>query len=209
VSYVVPDDATPESGEIVSVTIQSATGGNFEILQANPAPAVTAIVDNDHGGDDSGDSDHENHGHGNNLDGEDDDNPGQGSGGPNDDKDGSDEDEGALGNHEDANPGSEENDKPGNDGGDSSGENENIDWGTLLDTEHGKNWVQTLELSPEAHDKLASGDWTLIVDGKTVDPDHLPGKLDDADVRIEDHHGQAIESIHGVDKIEWGDEHGH
>ena len=81
-----------------------------------------------------------------------------------------------------------------------------IDWGALLEQQHGKNWVQTLELSPEAQEKLFAGDWTLVVDGETVDPHHLPGKLKDADVQIVSSQGGELESFRGVDKIEWGNE---
>jgi hypothetical protein len=68
--------------------------------------------------------------------------------------------------------------------------------------------VQTLELSPEAQDKLIAGDWTLVVDGEAVDPRHLPDRLHDADVQITAPDGTQIESFQGVDRIEWGDQHG-
>ena len=87
-------------------------------------------------------------------------------------------------------------------------EDADIDWGSLVEESKGTSWVQTLELNPEAHDKLVAGDWTLIVDGEAVDPSHLPSKLEDADVQITTSDGAEIESFQGVDKIEWGNESG-
>jgi hypothetical protein len=104
---------------------------------------------------------------------------------------------------------SADDDHHGAHGGHSGSDEIDIDWGELLNEKSGKNWVQTLELSPEAHDKLIAGDWTLVVDGNAVDPNHLPGKLHDADVQITTSDGTAIESFQGVDKIEWGNEPGH
>ena len=93
--------------------------------------------------------------------------------------------------------------------GNSGSHEDQIDWGNFHNDQEGNHWVQTLELSPEAHNNLVAGQWTLVVDGHTVDPNHLPsGDLHDATVQITNHQGAEIESFQGVDKIEWGNTSG-